>query len=272
LDEGRGSILGRIFYEKKQGLGKKGLKLQYPHRLEAGMAAFADDDMVVDDEVEGPRRLDDLPRHGDIAVGRGGIAAGVVVDKDHGGRAQFEGALDDLARIDRHMVDRADLLDLVGDELVLAVEEHDAEMLALFMRHGDVAIIDQLLPGAQDRLFLDVAIEHAQGQRMHRLHQHGGILAKALDALEVLEAGGHDARDAAEAGEQLLGQRLDVLAGNRGKKHELEQLVILEGAGAGFHEALAQPVAVAVMVRRGFGLFQRLVIHRAASSSLWGRG
>ena len=45
------------------------------------------------------------------------------------GRREFEGALDDFARIDRRMVDRADLLALVGNQAVALVEKQDAKLL-----------------------------------------------------------------------------------------------------------------------------------------------
>ena len=73
-------------------------------------------------------------------------------------RRCVEGALDDLARIDRRVVDRAALLDLVGDQHVLAVEEEDAELLGLLVGEGSVAIVDQLLPVGQHRHVLDLAL------------------------------------------------------------------------------------------------------------------
>ncbi len=54
-----------------------------------------------------------------------GIAARMIVHQDHRARAQLQRPLDDLARIDRCMIDRAPGLHLVGDQDVLAVEEQD---------------------------------------------------------------------------------------------------------------------------------------------------
>ena len=73
---------------------------------------------------------------GHLDVGARGrrVAGGMVVDQDHRGRRQLERALDHLARIDRRVVDGAGLLDLVGDQRVLLVEEEDAELLAARQR------------------------------------------------------------------------------------------------------------------------------------------
>jgi hypothetical protein len=53
------------------------------------------------------------------------------VHEDQGGRVEFERALDDLARIDRGMVDRAALLPFMSDKHVLAVEEQQVKFPAL---------------------------------------------------------------------------------------------------------------------------------------------
>lgn len=50
-----------------------------PHALEAGVAAPADDDVVVNRHPERLSGLDDGPRHLDVGAGRGGIARGVVM-------------------------------------------------------------------------------------------------------------------------------------------------------------------------------------------------
>src|SRR5260370_41301422 len=78
-------------------------------------------------------------------------------------------ALDDLARIDRRVVDGAALLDLVGDQHVLAVEEEDAELFGLLVRQGDVAVVDELLPVGQHRHVLDLALGQSPADLAHPL-------------------------------------------------------------------------------------------------------
>ncbi len=55
----------------------------------------------------------------------------MIVHQDDGGRRKLQRPLDHLARIDRRMVDGADLLQFVGDQLVALVEEQHAELLAI---------------------------------------------------------------------------------------------------------------------------------------------
>ena len=81
-------------------------------------------------------------------IGSGGrwIARRVVMREDQGGSAEFERALDHLARIDRGVVDGAALLHFVGDQPVFLVEEQYAELLDVLERHGRAAVIDQGRP------------------------------------------------------------------------------------------------------------------------------
>ena len=93
------------------------------------MAVAGDDDVVVDGDAEGFRDVDDLARHLDVG-GRGrGVSGGVVVDQDQGRCRELQRTLHHLAGIDRRMVDRPGLLDLVGDEGIALVEEEQAELL-----------------------------------------------------------------------------------------------------------------------------------------------
>src|SRR3954471_15492466 len=103
-------------------------ELNQLERTEARMAIAADDDVVVDGDAELLACLDDPAGHVDIGHRRSRIAGRVVVHEHDGARGKLERPLDHLARIDGRVVDRALLLHLIGDELVLAVEEQDAEL------------------------------------------------------------------------------------------------------------------------------------------------
>ena len=87
------------------------------------MPAFADDDVIVHGDPERLCDVDDRLGHLDVGLRRRRIAGGVVVHQDDRGRGQLERALDDLARIDRRVVDRTGLLQLIGNELVALVEQ-----------------------------------------------------------------------------------------------------------------------------------------------------
>lgn len=70
----------------------------------------------------------------------------MIVDHDDGGGGQFQCALDHFARIDRRVIDSADLLYLVGDELITLVEKQNAELLLVGEGHGRAAIVDHRAP------------------------------------------------------------------------------------------------------------------------------
>ena len=96
---------------------------------QAEVAVAADDEVVVDREVQGLAGLDH--GFGQFPVrGRGGeVAARVVVHQDEAGGLVFQGQLQDFAGIDYCLVDGAFLKDLFGDDFVLAVQIQDPELL-----------------------------------------------------------------------------------------------------------------------------------------------
>ena len=65
------------------------------------MAARTDDNMIVQNYVQSPRRFGQIAREADVLLARGRIAARVVVDDDECGRAERQRASDDVANIDR---------------------------------------------------------------------------------------------------------------------------------------------------------------------------
>src|ERR1700733_622643 len=105
------------------------------------MALLADDDVVVHRDAERLRHLDELLSHHDIVARRRRIAGGMIVDEDDGGGGEFERPLDDLAGIDRGVIDGSDLLDFIGDKLVALVEKYDTKLLAVGERHGGSAVL-----------------------------------------------------------------------------------------------------------------------------------
>jgi hypothetical protein len=52
----------------------------------------------------------------------------VIVHQEDRGRRQFQRPLDHFARIDRRVIDRANLLHLVGYQLIALVEKQDAKL------------------------------------------------------------------------------------------------------------------------------------------------
>jgi hypothetical protein len=79
-------------------------------------------------------------------VRRRRIAGRVVVNQDQCSGGKLERALDDLARIDRCVIDSADLLQFVDDQLIALVEEQHAKLFLFGKGHGRAAVIDHARP------------------------------------------------------------------------------------------------------------------------------
>lgn len=123
------------------------------------------------------------------ADGRG-IAARVIVDQDDGAGAQFKAAFDDLPRVDGRVIDRAATLDFVAQQLVLAIEEEDAELLVRFARHLCHAVIDERPPRRQrDVLLLRLFAQQTAGGCANDLQLINDGLAHAFDFLQPVARG-----------------------------------------------------------------------------------
>ena len=88
---------------------------------------------------------------------------------------------------------------------------------------------------------------------MHDLEFGDGGFAEALDLLEPRRRRRHHFGEGAELGDQLLGQRLDVALRDGAEQHQFEQFIVADRVAAGLAEAPAQPLAVAVIMRRRLG-------------------
>src|SRR5690606_41892779 len=100
--------------------------------------------------------------------GRGGrrSARGVVVDEDARGCSKHKRALDYFTGINGGVIDRAGLLVLIGDEVIIVVEEEEAELLDLLLAHRGLAIFKQRLPRADDVFLLDLGAEQLLAKRL----------------------------------------------------------------------------------------------------------
>ena len=145
------------------------------------MAILADDDVVVHRNAERSRHRDDLLRHLDVGMRRRRIAGWVIVDEDHGCGRKLERPFDDLARIDRCVIDRTGLLHFVGNQLVALVEKKDAELFPLGEGLGAAAIVEHGRPGRECRPFFNLAAQQPTRRRLHDLDFGDAGLAEALD-------------------------------------------------------------------------------------------
>jgi hypothetical protein len=174
----------------------------------------------------------------------------MVVHQDDGGGGKFQSPLDDLARIDRRVVDGAAALHFIGDEDILAVEEEDAKFLALLARHRGRAVIQQRRPGRQRRPPDHPRFRQPVGGGFHDLQLRRHVFANALHFQQSFAWRRDHFGEAAEAGQERLGQRLGVPPGQGGEQGHFQQFVIGHGVGATLEEARPQSFAVAGM--RGF--------------------
>ena len=112
------------------------------------MTILADDDVIMHDDTHLGTDIGDGSGHVDIGFGRGRVAGRVIMREDDATGGKLQRPRDDLARIDRRMIDGPDLLYLIGDQRILLVEKQDAELLARLIGHCRDAIIHHLAPRA----------------------------------------------------------------------------------------------------------------------------
>ena len=184
--------------------------------------------------------LDDLAGHVDIRAGGCGITRGVIVGEDESAGRQLKRPADNLPRIDRGVVHRAFVHGLVGDQLVPPVEEKDPELLARFMGHGGAQIGGELGPGGDHGAAGDGLAADAHGGLVGELEVQRRLLAQTAHPDQVLQRRAEHAGEGAEAGQQGLGQRLDVPPGQGPEEQELEKLVVRQGARPAMAGAMAQ--------------------------------
>jgi hypothetical protein len=94
---------------------------------------------------------------------------------------------------------------------------------------------------------------------LHHLQLRDGGVAQALHLAQTRFRSGNHFGEGAEFGEQRLGQKLHVAAGQRAEQQELQEFVVAERIGAGFAEPRAQTLAMAVVMRVGFGEAGRIL-------------
>ena len=225
------------------------LYLQHILFRQTEVAVAADDQVVVDRQVEALAGLHQGP--GQLPVGgrRGEVAARVVVNQNQSGGLVFQGQFQDLAGIDHRLVHRAFLDDLFGNDFVLAVEKDHPELLVGQAPHGGAAVFHQVVQGL-DRLALEgLGLEGVFGAGLHQADEDGGVLLDPHDFHEGLGSGVQDLGEGAEMLDHPLGQGLDVGVGDGESEEQLQQFIVLQGPGASRQEALPQAGAVPVVMR-----------------------
>lgn len=113
------------------------------------MGSVPDHDVVVQLNFESPGGRLQFSRHLDVGPGRFGIATWMIMDRDQRSGVESQGTLQDLTWVNRRVIDRATLLHLVGDEIVLGIKKQDSKLLDLLVSHGRLQVGNERLPIAQ---------------------------------------------------------------------------------------------------------------------------
>ena len=146
------------------------------------------------------------------------------------------------------MVDGAAVHHLIGDELVLLVEEEDAELLARLVGQSHPHVAQQRRPGRDDGALLHARTRQSQRRLVQQLKVHRRRFPDAGDGLQLFGGGGEHAVQRAEPRQQRLGQRLDVAAREGAEEVELQQLIVGQRLQPALQRPLAQPLAMAELV------------------------
>ena len=162
-------------------------------------------------DAQGACRITDLAGHGNIGLRWRGVARRVVVDKDHRCRVQFQRPLHNLARIDGDMVQRAFGLFFIRDQDVFRVEEQDAELLGIAMRHHRVAIGQQGVPAGHDMPLHHAGARQSMRRRFDnfQFQRNGGSGTRYLP--DLCDTSRQHTVEIAKMVDQRAGQRFDIL-------------------------------------------------------------
>ncbi len=124
-----------------------------------------------------------------------------------------------------------------------------AELLAGLEGHGRAAIVEKLRPVRQYLAAAHFAARHALGGRGDNLEIGRDRRADAFHFLQQGRRRAEHLRQRTETGDQRLGDRLGVDARDQPEKQQFEELIVGQGVRAARDEALAQAVAMAVIMR-----------------------
>jgi hypothetical protein len=128
------------------------------------------------------------------------------MDSDESGGVKDQGALQDLARVDGRVIDRAALLHLVGDEIVLGIKKQDSEVLDLVVGHCRLQVSDQRLPVAEYRPAAHLGSGHAAGDLADQA-KRGDVASRQAEGAKLRRFGSDDVTDAGKVLQECRGAR-----------------------------------------------------------------
>src|SRR6516165_4421047 len=189
--------------------------------------------------------FNDVSGDRDIGLRGGGVPGRMVVHQDQRRGAELERALYHLASIDRRVVDGAALLTLVLDEHVLAIEKQEMELLNLAVSDLSAAIVDELIPRADHRPFLQLGSHQPERCLPHQFDT-GDRRRVETHSSERLDIGAQHLGEAPEALDQVRHQRFCIGARVGGEKYHLKEFGIGKIFRSGKDQTPAQSFPMAV--------------------------
>ena len=91
----------------------------------------------------------------------------------------------------------------------------------------------------------------SQRRRLDDLQLRGNAFTHALHFQDAVARRGNSLGETAETGNQRLGERFHVAPRNGREQHQFHHLIVGQGLGAAYKEALAQSLAMADIMRLG---------------------
>src|SRR3954447_26665306 len=126
-------------------------------------AGTTDNEVVMDRYSDRLRGADDVQRDFYIGARRHRVSRRMIVREDHGRGAKFQRALDDLANINRRVIDGSFPLPFMPQQGVLAIEKENMEFLDSAMRNMGGTIVEKLVRGADRGAGAQRRLQEAQG-------------------------------------------------------------------------------------------------------------
>ena len=166
-----------------------------------------------------------LHRHLDILLARRRVARRMVVHQNDRRRVQFQRPLRNLARVDRHMIDRAVGLRLIRDQRVLAIQKQHPKLLRLAVRHDRFAIGHQIIPRRHNIALEHLRPPHPRRKGLCHAQVEIDLLVGPLHLQKPLPRRRNHAVQIAELFQKTLGQGLHINPRNRVEQQQFQHFI-----------------------------------------------
>lgn len=188
------------------------------------VVAFArDDNMVQNTESEYLPGVRQLIMHTKVGFAGVAVAGRMVVRKDHSGRAIGNNISEDLARVNRALIEKADSDDAFLNNLICTIQGYTDKILLLFSGNICNKGKDVLSNGDLDGFLQQVASGEFEGRKNLRClgEPHAGHLKKVVEAQSLLMFPNESSN--------LSGNRADIHAGRTHAENRRDKFFVSEG-------------------------------------------